>query len=120
MQKVEFKSIEESPPEDIKIPRLFDEFFIIGVDTDEIQDQKGKFFANPKTLYLHLKQEECERRRVVKDFCFPDGIELRLIKDEREGHIEPLDMVNINNLLANPLEQWFVFTLNTDEDAKQI
>lgn len=24
---------------------------------------------------------ECERRRVVKDFCFPDGIEVNMIKD---------------------------------------
>jgi len=25
--------------------------------------------------------EECERRRVVKDFCFPDGIEVKLLKN---------------------------------------
>ncbi len=55
MQKIDFKSIEESSPEEIKVSRLFDEFFIIGVDTDEIKDQRGKFFADPKTLYLHLK-----------------------------------------------------------------
>ena len=26
-------------------------------------------------------EEDCERRRVVKDFCFPDGIEVKLLKN---------------------------------------
>jgi hypothetical protein len=41
----------------------------------------------PKTLFMYNQQKNeesgsgfCERRRVVKDFCFPDGIELSLIK----------------------------------------
>jgi hypothetical protein len=53
--KVDFKSIEESPPEEIKIARLFDEFLIIGVDADDVKCDKPTVFANPKTLYLHFK-----------------------------------------------------------------
>ena len=42
----------------------------------------------PSLFYSHLKQgveaEECERRRVVKDFCFPDGVDLRPLKTVTE------------------------------------
>jgi hypothetical protein len=51
---------------------------------------------------LHIKQQECERRRVVKDFCFPDGIELKLIKDSGEESFSVKD--SINNIIANPVE----------------
>jgi len=30
-------------------------------------------------------EEECERRRVVKDFCFPDGIEVKMLKNSGES-----------------------------------
>ena len=66
---------------------MFEEFFIIGVDKEDILAEKtwGKTDRkrfNPKNLYMHIKgnatgDEECERRRVVKDFCFPDGIEVK-------------------------------------------
>lgn len=31
---------------------------------------------------MHCDQnfEECERRKVVKDFCFPDGVEIKELK----------------------------------------
>ena len=42
----------------------------------------------PSLFYSHLKQyeeaEECERRKVVKDYCFPNGVELRAIKTMAE------------------------------------
>ena len=49
MKKVDYKSVEESPPEEIQASRLFDEFLIIGADPDDIQYDKPTVFANPKT-----------------------------------------------------------------------
>jgi hypothetical protein len=28
-----------------------------------------------------LSGDKCERRRVVKDFCFPEGLEVYLVKE---------------------------------------
>jgi hypothetical protein len=49
-----------------------------------------------------VKQQECERRRVVKDFCFPDGIELKLIKEIGQDNLLAKD--SINNIIENPIE----------------
>jgi hypothetical protein len=38
----------------------------------------------PKTLYMYnneTNEEACERKRVIKDFCFPDGIEMTMLKN---------------------------------------
>mmetsp|Transcript_21382 Transcript_21382/g.20538 ORF Transcript_21382/g.20538 Transcript_21382/m.20538 type:complete len:130 (+) Transcript_21382:2222-2611(+) len=70
---------------------LFEEFFIIGIDRQDligpnIKDTKR---LNPKTLYMHTGNRggECERRKVVKDFCFPEGIQVRqLSKSHTHSH----------------------------------
>lgn len=43
----------------------------------------------------------CERRKVVKDFCFPDGIEISLIKEKGEAMSELEFEPTIQNLLYN-------------------
>ena len=71
---------------------MYKEFLIIGVldkDTLELAEQSTEesktdkdatlsFNVNPSLFYSHIKQgeeaEECERRRVIKDFCFPNGV----------------------------------------------
>ena len=61
---------------------FFEEFFIIGVDKEELKEVKDdRAILQPSTLYIHNSdnEEECERRRVVKDFCFPEGIEIKLL-----------------------------------------
>ena len=48
----------------------------------------ASFQVNPATLYTHIKQgtqaESCERRKVVKDFCFPEGVTVTPIKSKAE------------------------------------
>jgi hypothetical protein len=67
---------------------LFEEFFVIGANKDDISKLNwSKIDAhklNPETLYLHNweKDSDCDRRRVVKDFCFPDGIEVKKLKKQ--------------------------------------
>lgn len=49
---------------------------------------------NPKTLYMYnndLNDTNSERKRVVKDFCFPDGIEMTLLKSNGK------DFTNLKN-----------------------
>ena len=66
---------------------VFKEFLIVGVtDYDALEavasNDVDKPFPTqslpPTLLYSHVKQgqeaEECDRRRVIKDFCFPCGI----------------------------------------------
>lgn len=66
-----------------KFNHLFEEFFIIGVDKDELTKldwrKTDTHRVSPETQYLHIadKKDDCDRRRVVKDFCFPDGIEVK-------------------------------------------
>lgn len=70
---------------------VFKEFLIVGVSdltARELREAEGSSFiqcqAQPTLFYSHIKKlneaEECERRKVVKDFCFPDGIELKAVK----------------------------------------
>jgi len=35
-------------------------------------------------MYVNESEHYCERRRVVKDFCFPDGVEVKLMKRKGE------------------------------------
>jgi hypothetical protein len=57
--------------------KLIEDFFVIGMDHDDIP--KFKKGQNPsiinmksKVLYMHTDQKECQRRSVIKDFCFPN------------------------------------------------
>lgn len=69
---------------------MFEEFFIIGVDQNDVNEidwtKSTSQYVTPKTLYMYSNQSEevCERRRVVKDFCFPDGVEVRKVKSKGE------------------------------------
>ncbi|CDW91761.1 UNKNOWN [Stylonychia lemnae] len=58
--------------------RLFQEFLIVGVPlSSEKRSQmdlgKGRFMADTLFMYFEDKKTD-ERRRVVKDFCFPCGV----------------------------------------------
>ena len=68
--------------------------------------------VQPTLLYSHIKQgkaaEECERRKVIKDFCFPNGVELRAIRTiaELRRALNPSDMQ----------QNFFAFTLNSSNE----
>ena len=107
---------------------IFEEFFIIGVDQQDLSKQdwnnSDKHFLAPKTLYMHINsqvKEDAETRRVVKDFCFPDGIEVSLIKKANQ---RPQDMKighKIQQVLyqsSNLMEQYFIFTLNSNDTQR--
>ena len=72
----------------------FEELFIIGAEKEDLKSldwsKSRQHLVGPKTLYMHNNQKgkEDERRRVVKDFCFPDGIAVKLIKKKGEALTE--------------------------------
>ncbi len=75
----QFSSPDEAP--NVLSPRsqthLFEEFFIIGLDQDHLKQISGMGMTKPDTLHMfvgELESGDYERRKVVKDFCFPDGI----------------------------------------------
>lgn len=78
----------------------------------------------PKTLYMYnddSNSTKCERKRVVKDFCFPDGIELTLLKSKGNDMSHMKYSQRIQDMLyqhGSQIEQYFVFTLNASEDAQ--
>ena len=105
---ISFEESKESRKSNKKLyHHFFEEFFIVGINPQDIlehgkeswKQQEIKRF-NPQTLYTHIsplhnhghspnnnaiqtlekQEEENERINVVKDFCFPDGVEVRKLK----------------------------------------
>lgn len=77
-----------------KNSNLIEDFFIIGIDESDIQLQ-GRQATNPdfipaqsKVLYMYSDRQDCQRRNVVKDFCYPDGslIFLEKLKSQQDFH----------------------------------
>jgi hypothetical protein len=66
-----------------------------------------------------LKSENCDRRRFVKDFCFPDGIEVLLAKKQGLSPDQVKISAGIERILYSSnsdREQVFIFTMNANED----
>ncbi|CDW77603.1 UNKNOWN [Stylonychia lemnae] len=108
------------------VERLFEEFFIIGVEYNDIKtldwNKSPTQFIAPQTLYMYSDQskEECDRRRVVKDFCFPDGVEVKRIKDKGQNLNEE-NKAQFSKILyqtKNLRESCFIFTMNASEDMQ--
>ena len=65
-------------------PKLLEDFLVIGVDEEDILNLQDSIESqaleqNPdelrlqaKILFMHSGKKDCQRRKVVKDFCFPD------------------------------------------------
>ena len=63
-------------------------------------------------MHIKNKNEDCERRRVIKDFCFPDGIEVKQLKKS-----ETLSTAQkILYASKSVRESCFVFTLNANDE----
>jgi len=78
----------ESPKK--QTPKMFTEFFIIGVDQNKLTqaDLENEIPIEPKNLFLLIDNSgNCQRRQVVKDFCFPNGVQLRKLKRKRANKI---------------------------------
>ena len=69
-------------------------------------------------MYSSQSEDVCDRRRVVKDFCFPDGVEVRRIKSKGETLNEKSKTIfqKILYQTKNLREQCFIFTMNADEE----
>ncbi len=90
--------------------KIFEEFFIIGVDKNNVTDADliDMRPLPPKNLYMYNQDIEtttCQRRAVVKDFCFPNGVEIKNLKKSRAKKIL------YGNSSGNLREKFFVFTL---------
>ena len=80
--------------------RFFSEFLIIGIGNSEDKRKTqqlgpGKYMADTSFMYFEENKND-DRRRVIKDFCFPCGINLntspgidfikrQLIKDKSQN-----------------------------------
>ena len=68
--------------------------------------------VQPTLLYSHVKKgeaaEDCERRKVIKDFCFPSGVEMRAIRSvaDLRRALNPSDLQ----------QSFFAFTLNSSNE----
>jgi hypothetical protein len=86
--------------------RLFDDFMIIGADAITV----GETVVEPATLYSFTHKladvEKCPRRKVVKNFCFPDDIKLKEVTSMDE--VEEIKSQNGTPYI-------FLFTLNNEE-----
>ena len=70
-----------------KNKHLIEDFFIIGMDKEnEIENLErqylnkspNKIFLPSQVLYMHSNNKDCQRRNVVKDFCFPNENSMQL------------------------------------------
>ena len=74
-----------------KNKNLIEDFFVIGVDREydlprlETQYQHKSpdtIYAPSKVLYIHSGKEQCQRRNVVKDFCYPNESSMQVILEK--------------------------------------
>ena len=65
-----------------KNANLIEDFMVIGLDQDtelrylerqHMNVRPAKVLAPSSVLYMHSKKTDCQRRSVIKEFCFPNG-----------------------------------------------
>jgi hypothetical protein len=57
-------------------PNLMEDFFVIGADLSKKPRQNSKeIYLSSKIMYMFSNNKECQRRKVVKDFCFPNPVD---------------------------------------------
>eukprot|EP00347_Sterkiella_histriomuscorum_P007569 403348413 len=106
----------------------YEEFQMIGIDQeslDSVEDQINRLV--PKNLFnypLQLKEDLIlnERARVVKDFCFPNGVLAIKLNYNAEEEFQNDPEVNeiIQDILyrqKNYRENTFIFTLDANEEV---
>lgn len=118
----------------MKSQRYFEQFLIVGVDQESLSKIQGEEEFNrvaPKTLYqnpdLQLQNKEArailnERSKVVKDFCFPDGVYARKLNYDpdirTDENTEAYEIIqDILYKQKNYREQTFIFTLDANEEV---
>ncbi|CAI2379235.1 unnamed protein product [Moneuplotes crassus] len=104
----------------LKNPKFMAEFYIVGVDEMTLMSLNSRYeIVRPCLLYNYPNSEEhSERHKIIKDFCFPVGIEV-----ERVDLSIPDLEVKISDVLYNRkiyLYDTFIFTLNGNDYNKGI
>ncbi|CDW72193.1 UNKNOWN [Stylonychia lemnae] len=112
----------------LKTTKFFEEFLIIGLDQESLDLIENKDDRQvPKTLYNYPQQIEqdhvlSERARVVKDFCFPNGVSVFKLdyneKDEFQSNPEVSEIIqDILYRQKNYRENTHIFTLDANEEV---
>ena len=81
----------------------------MGPSISDFDSEKG--VVEPCNYYVHVQQELCDKRQVVKDFCFTNGVKVQPINTVEE----------LSEILYSKNEQQhthFAFTLNSHEDGE--
>lgn len=74
-------------------PKLMEDFFVIGADLAKKPAVNTKEIYLPsQVMYMFSDNRECQRRKVVKDFCFPNPADsqIRMEKLEKESDIHQI------------------------------
>ena len=96
--------------------KYFSEFLIIGVSQEGVVTHKANPDNEPKiaseTLYMYPgENKNCERRNIIKDFCFPSGICFKQLNNLQELIIDLQKDLKAQNQLS------FMFCLSGMEGA---
>ena len=70
-----------------------EDFFVIGADLAKKPAVNTKEIYLPsQVMYMFSDNRECQRRKVVKDFCFPNPADsqIRMEKLEKESDIHQI------------------------------
>lgn len=99
--------------------RIFEDFFIIGVENKKSVHIERNNTTQPKILYSYMNytnKEDRERVDTVRDFCFPDGLPIEEINIEDSQYLPEIEEVLYSK---HPYRKnSFVFTLNNTEEKQ--
>jgi len=99
--------------------RIFQDFYILGVENKSSIKIDTKNCTQPKILYSYMsyeKKEDRERVETIKDFCFPDGLNIEEIDPEDSKYLPEIEDALYSR---HPYRKnSFVFTLNNTEDKQ--
>lgn len=105
-----------------KNKNLIEDFFVIGLDKEadlpDIEQQylhksPDKIYCQSKVLYMHSNKQECQRRNVVKDFCFPNETSMQITMEKIKGQEDFGDVLyGQSDILRKNV---FVFTMQADD-----
>ena len=64
--------------------RLFDDFMIIGQSQTDFEEEVVEPMTHYSYTHTLAEVEKCPRRKVIKNFCFPDDIKMQQIHTYEE------------------------------------
>lgn len=99
--------------------KIFQDFFIVGVDHKRTLRYDDNDRTDPKILYSYMNytnKEDRERVDAIRDFCFPDGLQVEEIDPDDSKYLPDIEDVLYSK---HPYRRnSFVFTLNNTENKE--